>query len=43
MMLLYTAATPFSPISWLTSGLDGALLCDCLSAVALPFAAIYFQ
>ncbi|PQE26496.1 M6 family metalloprotease protein [Rutstroemia sp. NJR-2017a BBW] len=43
IILLYTAATPFSPIAWLTSELEGSFLLDRLLAGALLFSALYFQ
>jgi hypothetical protein len=43
IILLYTAATPFSPVAWLTSEMEGAMLFDRLVAGALLFAALYFQ
>ncbi|KAI9641248.1 hypothetical protein NHQ30_010048 [Ciborinia camelliae] len=43
IILLYTTATPFSPIAWVTSGLEGSLFLDRLLAGALLFAAMYFQ
>lgn len=43
ILLLYTAATPFSPIAWLTSSIEGSLFLDRLLAGALLVAAMYFQ
>ncbi|KAM0157222.1 hypothetical protein ACHAQE_006022 [Botrytis cinerea] len=43
IILLYTTATPFSPIAWLTSSIEGSLFLDRLLAGALLFAAMYFQ
>jgi len=43
IILLYTAATPFSPIAWLTFDIEGSFFFDRLLAGAILFAAIYFQ
>ncbi|KAM3073948.1 hypothetical protein ACMFMG_008564 [Clarireedia jacksonii] len=43
IMLLYTAATPFSPITWLTSATEGSFLLDRILAGALLFSALFFQ
>ncbi len=43
IILLYTTATPFSPIAWLTSEFEGSFFLDRLVAGALLFAALYFQ
>jgi hypothetical protein len=43
IVLLYTAATPFSPIAWLTFDIEGSFLLDRLLAGAILFAAMYFQ
>lgn len=43
IILLYTAAMPFTPVTWLTTGLEGSFLLDRLLAGALLFAALYFQ
>jgi hypothetical protein len=43
IILLYTAATPFSPVAWLTSGFEGSFFFDRLVAGALLFAALYYQ
>jgi hypothetical protein len=43
IILLYTAATPFSPVAWLTSGSEGSFFLDRLVAGALLFAALYYQ
>ncbi|ESZ97846.1 hypothetical protein SBOR_1722 [Sclerotinia borealis F-4128] len=43
IILLYTTATPFSPIAWLISDIEGSLFLDRLLAGALLFAAMYFQ
>jgi hypothetical protein len=45
IVLLYTAATPFSPISWLTGPIDmaGTYLADRLLAGIILLCACYFQ
>jgi hypothetical protein len=43
IILLYTAATPFSPISWISYDLEGSFFLDRLLAGVLLFAAVYFQ
>ncbi|PVI02553.1 hypothetical protein DM02DRAFT_612802 [Periconia macrospinosa] len=43
IILLYTAAVPFSPISWLVGGLEGAYLFDRFVAGLLLLCACYFQ
>lgn len=43
IILLYTAATPFSPISWVTYDLEGSFFLDRLLAGVLLFAGVYFQ
>jgi hypothetical protein len=43
IIFLYTTATPFSPIAWLTSEIEGSFFLDRLVAGALLFAALYFQ
>jgi hypothetical protein len=43
ILLLYTAATPFSPIGWIATDLSGAYMLDRLFAGALLFSALYFQ
>jgi len=43
IILLYTAATPFSPVAWLTSGFEGSYFLDRLVAGAILIAALYFQ
>jgi hypothetical protein len=43
IILLYTAATPFSPIVWLTTELEGSFFLDRLLAGVLLFSALYFQ
>ncbi|KAF5876347.1 uncharacterized protein Bfra_002752 [Botrytis fragariae] len=43
IVLLYTTATPFSPIAWLTSSIEGSLFLDRILAGALLFAAMFFQ
>jgi hypothetical protein len=43
MLLLWAAATPFSPIAWLTGGFEGAYLADRFLAGILLFGAMYFQ
>jgi hypothetical protein len=43
IILLYTAATPFSPFAWLSYELEGSFLLDRLLAGVFLFAAIYFQ
>jgi hypothetical protein len=43
IILLYTAATPFSPVAWVTYNLEGSFLLDRLLAGVLLFAALYFQ
>jgi hypothetical protein len=43
IILLYTAATPFSPIAWLTFENEGSFFLDRLLAGAFLFAAMYFQ
>lgn len=40
---LYTVATPFSPISWISYGLEGAFFLDRLLSGVLLFSAMYFQ
>lgn len=43
IILLYTTATPFSPVAWITSELEGSFFFDRLVAGALLFSALYFQ
>ncbi|KAF7876721.1 hypothetical protein EAF04_001805 [Stromatinia cepivora] len=43
IILLYTTATPFSPIAWLISEIEGSLFLDRLLAGTLLFTAMYFQ
>lgn len=43
IILLYTAATPFSPFAWITSGVEGSLLLDRFLAGVLLLGAVYFQ
>jgi hypothetical protein len=43
IILLYSAASPFNPISWLTYDLEGSFFLDRLVAGAVLFAALYFQ
>lgn len=43
IVLLYTAAMPFSPIAWVSYSLEGSFLLDRLLSGVLMFSAIFFQ
>jgi hypothetical protein len=43
IVLLYTAATPFTPIAWISYSLEGSYFLDRLLAGILLFSAVYFQ
>jgi len=43
IILLYTAATPFSPIVWITTEVEGSFFLDRLIAGTILFGALYFQ
>lgn len=43
IILLYSAATPFSPVVWVTTAVEGSFLLDRLCAGAILFGALYFQ
>ncbi|KAJ8063991.1 hypothetical protein OCU04_007836 [Sclerotinia nivalis] len=43
IIFLYTTATTFSPIAWLTSEIEGSLFLDRLLAGTLLFTAMYFR
>lgn len=43
IVLLYTAAIPFTPIAWLCGGMEGAYLADQFLAGIALLSALYFQ
>lgn len=43
IILLWTAARPFTPVTWLMGGMEGGLLVDHFVAGALLVGALYFQ
>jgi hypothetical protein len=43
ILLLYTAATPFSPIVWITYEVEGSFFFDRFLSGVLLFSAMYFQ
>lgn len=43
IILLYTAATPFSPIVWMTYEMEGSFFFDRFLSGVLLFSAMYFQ
>jgi hypothetical protein len=43
ILLLYTTATPFGPMSWLLGEIEGSFLLDRFLAGVLLFSALYFQ
>src|SRR3954468_14195366 len=43
IILLWTAAVPFTPVAWLVGSLEGAFLIDRFVAGILLLCALYFQ